>query len=153
MIQMLTPDQLFSLCGTLAMLGWLGLLLTPLWPAHLRDRFPRMIFAIAIPAIIGIVYTAIIATHWAGHPGGFNSLNDVMLLFTDRWLVTAGWVHYLAFDLFIGGWELADSRQRGIPHLAVIPCLLLTFFFGPIGLLMYLGIRAIFSKCKVPAAI
>jgi hypothetical protein len=150
---MITADQLFSLCGALAMLGWLGLLLSPLWPARLRDRYPRPIFAIAIPAVIAIVYTAIIATHWTGHPGGFNSLDAVMQLFTDRWLVTAGWVHYLAFDLFIGGWELSDSRQRGIHHLAVIPCLLLTFFFGPIGLLTYLGIRAIFSKRSVPEAI
>lgn len=141
-----TPDALFQLCGSLAMLGWLCLLSTPLWPRAVRERLPRLIGAITIPAIIAAVYTGIIVTHWAGHPGGFNSLDAVMQLFTSRWLVTAGWVHYLAFDLFIGGWELADSRERKIPHLLMIPILLLTFFFGPIGLLIYLLLRIVFSK-------
>ena len=137
----MTADQIFRICGMLAMLGWLGLILTPVWPTRLRERLPRLIFAIAIPAIIAAFYTVLIVMHWAGHPGGFSSLDGVMLLFTDRWLVTAGWIHYLAFDLFIGGWELADSRERGVPHLAMIPVLILTFLFGPIGLLSYLGLR------------
>ena len=137
----MTADQVFRICGMLAMLGWLGLMLTPVWPKQSRERLPRLIFAIAIPAIIAAFYTVLIVAHWAGHLGGFSSLDGVMLLFTDRWLVTAGWIHYLAFDLFIGGWELADSRERGVPHLAMIPVLILTFLFGPIGLLSYLGLR------------
>ena len=150
---MITAQSLFSLCSTLAMLGWLGLLLTPLWPRSLRETMPRQIFAVGIPAAIAIIYTAIILTHWAGHPGGFNSLDAVMQLFTSPWLVTAGWIHYLAFDLFIGGWELADSRRRGIPHIAMIPLLLLTFMFGPIGLLLYLGLRLFFRKRVTTTAI
>jgi hypothetical protein len=143
---MITPHSLFSFCGTLAMLGWLCLASTPLWPRRLRESLPRLIGAICIPAIIAAVYTAVILTHWTGHPGSFNSLDGVMQLFTDRWLVTAGWVHYLAFDLFIGGWELADSRERKIPHLLMLPVLVLTFFFGPIGLLIYLSIRLVVRK-------
>jgi hypothetical protein len=148
----MTPDALFRICGVLAMLGWLGLILTPLWPKRLRERLPRFVFAICIPRLIAVVYTGVIVTHWAGHPGGFNSLDAVMQLFTSRWLVTAGWVHYLAFDLFLGGWELADSRQREVPHLLMIPILLLTFFFGPIGYLLYLCVRAVFRK-KLPLEI
>jgi hypothetical protein len=52
-------------------------------------------------------------------------------------------VHYLAFDLFIGAWEVRDSQRMKIPHLLVVPCLLLTFVFGPVGLLMYLTLRGI----------
>jgi hypothetical protein len=142
----MTADAIFRICGMLAMLGWLCLLTTPLWPKSSRERLPRLVGAICIPAIIAATYTLLIATHWAGHRGGFNTLDDVMLLFTDRWLVTAGWIHYLAFDLFIGGWELEDSRGRGVPHLVMIPVLLLTFLFGPIGLLAYLGLRLLFRK-------
>ena len=150
---MITPDGLFQLCGMLATLGWLCLLLTPLWPKGGRERLPRFIGAICIPAIIAAVYTGVILTHWAGHPGGFNSLDAVIQLFTSRWLVVAGWVHYLAFDLFVGGWEVADSRQRGIPHLLLVPLLALTFFFGPMGLLAYLVLRSFFRKKSVEAAI
>jgi hypothetical protein len=48
---------------------------------------------------------------------------------------------YLAFDLFIGGWEIRDARRRGIPHVLIVPALVLTFLFGPAGLLLYLSIR------------
>ncbi len=149
----MTADQIFRVCGMLAMLGWLGLMLTPVWPKRLRETLPRLIFAVAIPAMIAAIYMVLIVMHWAGHPGGFNSLDAVMLLFTDRWLVTAGWIHYLAFDLFIGGWELADSRERGVPHLAMIPLLLLTFLFGPMGLLGYLIVRLLFKKRIVKEAV
>jgi hypothetical protein len=150
---MITPDGLFQLCGMLATLGWLCLLLRPLWPKRVREQLPRFIGAICIPAVIAVVYSSVILTHWAGHPGGFNSLDAVMQLFTSRWLVVAGWVHYLAFDLFIGGWEIADSRQRGIPHLLLVPLLALTFLFGPMGLLAYLLLRSFFRRKSVEAAI
>ena len=55
----------------------------------------------------------------------------------------AGWVHYLAFDLFIGAWETRDAAARGVPHAWVVPCLLMTFLLGPIGLLAYLAIRGL----------
>ena len=66
---------------------------------------------------------------------------EVMRLFTNQWVVLAGWIHYLAFDLFVGGWEVRDSQARGISHWFVIPCLILTFLLGPIGFLLYHIVR------------
>ena len=57
----------------------------------------------------------------------------------------AGWVHYLVFDLFVGSWEVSDARRLGIPHLFVVPCLILTFLLGPCGLLLYLAVRSFAS--------
>ncbi len=71
-----------------------------------------------------------------------------MLLFTDRWLVLAGWVHYLAFDLFIGSWQVRDARRNRVPFVLVVPCLVLTFLFGPIGLLLYLLLAGVASRGK-----
>jgi hypothetical protein len=50
-------------------------------------------------------------------------------------------VHYLAFDLFVGTWETRDAVGRGIPRWIVMPCLLWTFLFGPIGWLAYQAAR------------
>ena len=75
--------------------------------------------------------------------GGFDSLENVMKLFTNKWAALAGWLHFLAFDLFIGAWEVKDSREKGISHFLVIPCLVLTFMLGPIGLLLYFVVRSI----------
>lgn len=74
-------------------------------------------------------------------------------LFADPWMLLAGWIHYLAFDLFVGGWEVRDAQQRGIPHLLVVPALVLTFMFGPAGLLVYLGIRWLARRREATTAL
>jgi ABA4-like protein len=93
--------------------------------------------------VLAAVYVAIILTTWAGSSGGFTSLSAVATLFSNPWLLLAGWTHYLAFDLLVGSWEVRDARDRGVPHLLVLPCLALTFLFGPAGWLLYLGMRSL----------
>ncbi len=99
-----------------------------------------------MPALLAVVYVAIVGTHFFGSPGGFSSLPDVALLFSNPWLLLAGWVHYLAFDLLIGTWETRDARERGVSHLVLVPCLVLTFLFGPAGWLLYQGLRAVAAR-------
>jgi len=76
----------------------------------------------------------------------FGSLNGVMELFTNKTAVTAGWVHYLVFDLMVGIWEKKNGMKYNIHHLLLVPCFLLTFMLGPLGLLLYLLIRFIKTK-------
>ena len=59
-------------------------------------------------------------------------------LFTDPDVALAGWIHYLAFDLFIGAWVLRDARRRGIAHWQVLLIVPFLFLLGPAGLLAYL---------------
>ena len=128
----MTPDQLFTVVNSIALCSWVLLALFP------RRRWVANVLAgMAVPAILAAVYVAIIATK----SGGFSSLSAVAMLFSNPWLLLAGWTHYLAFDLFIGSWEVRDARDRGLPHLLVLPCLALTFLFGPAGWLLYLTMR------------
>ena len=94
-----------------------------------------------MPLILSVGYLLLIVQHFQGAEGGFGSLADVATLFQKPELLLAGWIHYLAFDLFIGAWEIRDSQRHGIPHLLMIPCLVMTFMLGPIGLLFYFAIR------------
>ena len=77
------------------------------------------------------------------YPAAADMLDGVATLFANRWLLLAGWVHYLAFDLLIGTWEARDARERGLPHLLLVPCLFLTLMFGPAGWLAYIGVRGL----------
>ncbi len=129
-------DTWFSLADTLAMAGWLALVVFPRSPL-VTDR----LVGLGVPAALGVLYAGLILAFWAGSPGGFGSLDEVAALFSVRGLLLAGWVHYLAFDLFVGAWEVRTARAEGIPHLLVVPCLLMTFLFGPVGLLMFLALR------------
>ena len=133
----MSADQIFSVANTVALCGWLLLIVLPGKP-----RISQVVSGVAIPAAFAVLYTAIIVVHFPGSDGGFSSLSEVALLFSNPWLLLAGWVHYLAFDLLVGSWEVRDARERRINHLFVVPCLILTFLFGPAGWLLYLGVRS-----------
>ncbi len=51
---------------------------------------------------------------------------------------TVGWIHFLAFDLFVGRWVYLDGRGLGLSAWIVSPILLMVLMFGPLGLLLYL---------------
>lgn len=123
------------MAGLINVLGWLLLAFLP------RQPIAQRIAGIVLPLILSAVYLVLIVLHLQGAEGGYGSLADVAALFKKPELLLAGWIHYLAFDLFIGGWEIRDSHRHGIPHLVMIPCLLMTFILGPIGLLFYFAIR------------
>ena len=72
----------------------------------------------------------------------FNSLDGVMGLLRTREAFLAGWVHYLAFDLFTGAWEAETAPRARVPHAVLLICLFLTFMAGPVGLLSYLLVKA-----------
>ena len=128
-------ESFFSLASTTAVVGWLLLVILPKLPTA------RIAAGVIIPLILSAGYLALIAMHFQGADGGFGSLADVATLFQKPELLLAGWIHYLAFDLFIGAWEVRDAQRNQIPHLVVIPCLVMTFMLGPIGLLFYFAIR------------
>lgn len=100
-----------------------------------------MVKAAVIPTLFAVAYTAIVAGTFGGSGGDFSSLAGAMKLFTSPWAVTAGWIHYLAFDMFVGMWEFEDAKRHGIPFWVMLPCWFLTFMFGPAGLLLYLTAR------------
>nr|WP_235727181.1 ABA4-like family protein [Hymenobacter siberiensis] len=107
-------------------------------------RHPRRGAKRGAAAATAAAYAVLIAAHYAGPhggEGGFQSLDAVAALFRDPWALLAGWVHYLCFDMWTGAWEVRDAQRRGMPHGLLIPCLLLTFLFGPVGLLLYFGVR------------
>jgi hypothetical protein len=132
----MTIDSVFAVCNLLAVAGWLPLILLP------RARWTGVVAGRVVPLVLAGVYVIVVGLNWAGHAGGFSSLEGVAELFSNRWLLLAGWVHYLAFDLFVGTWEARDAAKREVPHLLVVPCLALTFLFGPAGLLCYFAVRS-----------
>lgn len=128
-------ERIFSVAGAIASAGWLFLIVVP------RRQLAVHVAGVFFPLLLAVMYFYFIFMHIRGAEGGFGSLADVATLFQKRELLLAGWIHYLCFDLFIGAWEVRDSQQHGIPHLVVIPCLIMTFMLGPIGLLFYFAVR------------
>lgn len=137
----MSPETLFSICSMLVVPGWLLLVFAPRWKWS-----ARIIAGVLIPLVLGLVYLYLVVTHFGESGGGFGSLAQVSQLFRNPYNLLAGWVHYLAFDLFVGSWEVRDAERLRINHLLVVPCLVLTFLLGPIGLLLYFALRAFMKR-------
>ena len=142
---MIDPATAFGLGGNLAILGWLGLIAS-LFVAKLRPAV-QIATRLVIPALLAIAYGLLIYAGFAEAPeGGFGSIAEVRSLFASDSALAAGWLHYLAFDLFVGSWIVADGVERRIPALLILPCLPLTFLFGPLGLLLFILLRLAFQR-------
>jgi hypothetical protein len=137
----MSAETLFRAVSAAVVPGWLLLLLAP--RARVTERIVLSgVYSLALAA----VYLVLIVAFLPSAAGGFGSLTGVRLFFANPYLLLAGWVHYLAFDLFVGAWEARDAAGRGVPHALLVPCLVLTLLFGPAGLLAYFALRRLASS-------
>jgi hypothetical protein len=133
-------ETVFSLSSLLVLPFWLLMIALPHWrwtrrlvqsplivagPAalYLLLALPRL--GDLVPALANPALAAVAAL--LGTPAG----------------ATLGWTHFLAFDLFVGRWAYLDSRERAISAWVMAPVLFVILMLGPVGLLLYLGVRAL----------
>ena len=110
-------ELIFRIANSMALAGWLALLASPLAP-----RLAQAVSGLAIPLLLAVAYSGLIMAFWSSGQGGFDSLAHVAQLFQSRQLLLAGWVHYLAFDLFVGAW-IAETGEplESLPSAAPAP--------------------------------
>lgn len=142
-------DLLFSLVNLSVMPAWALLILAPKW--SVTDRLVHSMF---YPLLLGGLYFSLMIASIAfgvgaspnDAPVNFTTIDGVRGIFGSDIGVIIGWAHYLVFDLFVGAWEARDAKRRDFNHWLLIPCLLLTFMFGPVGLLLYVILRKVTGK-------
>lgn len=133
-------ETIFQLSNLLVMPFWLLMVLLPHWGwtkrilASLWSVAPAaLLYALlvipALPALLPQLANPQLSAIAAalGTPAG----------------ATVAWAHFLAFDLFVGRWAYLDSRSRNLSAWLVSPALFLILMMGPLGLLVYLGLRAL----------
>jgi hypothetical protein len=129
-------ETLFSLANLIVLPAWLLLMIAP------NCNWTMRATSFVLPFLLGLTYIGLLLTASLGKiDGGFMCLADLARVFENPYMVLAGWVHYLAYDLFVGSWQVRDAERRGLPHLLVVPCLVLTLVLGPVGLVCYLLLR------------
>jgi Domain of unknown function (DUF4281) len=135
----MTATGLFQVFNILALAGWIvlaaGIATKRAW---LRDTLAGTY----IPVALSAAYAILIALFFAGTEGGFDSLENVQKLFTAPWAALAGWIHYLAFDLFMGARIARGIEDLGLPRWPLIALLPLTFMLGPAGYLAFEIVKA-----------
>jgi Domain of unknown function (DUF4281) len=118
-------ESIFGWTNSWAMLGWLILAFAPQ-----RDKVLPFVFYMGC-GLLALTYASLIL--------------PLMALFASPGGTTIGWIHYLAFDLFVGLWVARNADRHGYPRLVQIPILFFVLMAGPFGLLLYLILRA---TCK-----
>lgn len=133
-------DEAIFVAANAVVLGpWLLLIVAP------KARATRVFAHSPVPALALVpLYVACIFFDPRGPTGGsFWSVAGVLAIFASPRTAVGCWIHFLVFDLFVGAWIARDARRLGVPHLATVPCLVLTLLFGPIGYASWIGVRAV----------
>lgn len=143
-------DMIFGAANAWALLGWVLLAFSPR-----RDVVVPIVF-FAGSALLACLYAGLIIPLMAGWisdggptgrpPADFTTLSGVMAIFDSPGGATIGWVHYLAFDLFVGIWIARNADRHFIARWLQVPILFFTLMAGPIGLILYLLLRQISGK-------
>ena len=138
------PETVFSITSTIAMVAWVALIAARFIPALRRWVDPAVSYV--VPALLSVAYGVLLFGYWGqSQGGGFASLSSVSALFAVPEVLLAGWIHYLAFDLFVGGWIARTGSAAGINPVLLTPILLATFLAGPVGYLAYALLRPVIS--------
>ncbi len=144
----MTADAIFQVTSTLALAGWILLLIFP------RQRWATEWAAgLAIPVVLAATYLVLLVSQKPPmDAGSFSSLDGLAgMMGGGREVMLIGWIHYLTFDLLTGSWQLRRSIERGVPLWAALPCLLPTFLLGPVGFLCFTGVQFAFrGRTKHP---
>lgn len=133
-----SAENLFAFSSQLAMLGWVILIFLPrgLKALNIISRY-------IIPFGLSLLYSTLALIYLFSAEGGFGSLANLQLLFETESALLAGWIHYLAFDLFIGSWIAQEADRLSISRIIQAPILIATFMLGPVGLVLFLVMRTI----------
>lgn len=124
----------------IALIGWV--LLFVFHKAAFIDKVITLIIVLLLSCIYG--YLLFVQKNPKGerYPrGNFKQFEGIVNFFKNPRVVLIGWVHFLAFDLMIGLYIKNDALALGISFWWIIPSLLLTILFGPLGLLSYFILR------------
>lgn len=122
----MAPNLLFKIINSLVLPAWILLIFFPK-----KKVTENLIYSGAISFGLSFIYAICLITNFKiGSVGGFDSLESVRLLFSKDWALLAGWIHYLAFDLYIGA-KIIEKRNDNLPLRFIIA--FLTFMFGPVG--------------------
>lgn len=125
-------ETVFQIANSLALISWIVIILLP------KNDLVKKVVQYGFISILGITYIALIASNITEMKSdSFSTLPNVKALFTQDVMVTAGWIHYLAFDLFVGLYIINQGIKLNMQRWKYTLCLPFTFMFGPTGLILF----------------
>lgn len=128
----MTASSIFSFGNTFVLVGWILLIFLPKW------KYTQIMILNGIIVLFAVLYAYLFSKDIASFdPNSFSTLENVKALFQNDNAVAAGWLHYLAFDIFVGAYIVKESQKLEISRWIYTLILPFTFMFGPVGYLLF----------------
>jgi hypothetical protein len=141
------PDILYYVVMALAGAGWLALIFFPHRP-WANFWFSGLI----VPLLLCVLYMYLLLTFWFLEPparfSDFFSLKGVYSMFGNSGLLLVGWTNLIAMDLVAGAWMTRKAVHARIPHVYIVPCLVMTFVFAGFGFAMFAMVSAVGGRWR-----
>ena len=126
---------------------WLMLIFLP------NSKFSQFfINSIVLPLILAICYIFIINQIYLLDEPIFDifkiyiSLEDLYTTFSTDSFLLLFWLHFITLNLFLGSWMSRDGVKYNMPKNLVFVPLVLVYFTGPLGIVLYWLIRVFYAK-------
>ena len=149
-------EQIYTFFTVEILYMWINLGVLPFWfiliffpQSHICRFFVTSIFPIFIisGAYIFVLYKSYLnGYNFESNFSLYLGLNELTKLFEDNLYVMMFWTHFVAINLFIGGWIVKDSQKFLINKFLLAIPLVITYLMGPIGLFIYWIIRIFYAK-------
>ena len=149
-------EQIYTYFSIETLYMWINLGVLPFWfilivfpQSHLSRIFVTSIFPFFILSgvYIFILYKSyLIGYDFDGNFSLYLGLSELSRLFEDHLYIMIFWTHFIAINLFIGGWITKDSQKFSINKVLLAIPLIITYLIGPIGLILYWIIRIFYAK-------
>ena len=138
-------ETIFNIFNSGILLFWMLILFFP------KQSITQKVIAYPwIPLVIAFGYIYFMGMTSGTFSADFTSLNGLTKMFQNAnpQGVAAGWLHYLAFDFWVGCWMLKNSQEKGVKHLWMLVPMLFTFMLGPVGIIIYTLVLLLQGKLK-----
>ena len=149
-------EQIYNYFTTEMFYLWVNIGVLPFWiliiffpQSHLCKYLATSIFPIFLlsTAYIFILYKAYLGSFdFANNFSLYLGLSSVSELFRDDYYLLMFWTHFVAVNLFIGGWILKDAQKLYVNKILLAFPLIITYLIGPIGIFIYWIIRILYAK-------
>tara|TARA_Y100001970_G_scaffold282815_1_gene396560 strand:+ start:96 stop:569 length:474 start_codon:yes stop_codon:yes gene_type:complete len=149
-------EQIYTYFAIETLYMWINLGILPFWfiliifpQSHLSRIFVTTIFPFFVLSgvYIFILYKSyLIGYDFDGNFSLYLGLNELSRLFEDHLYIMIFWTHFIAMNLFIGGWIVKDAEKFSINKVLLALPLITTYLVGPIGLFLYWVIRIFYAK-------
>ncbi len=146
LLPLINPETIYLVANWGVIPFWIMLII---FPNHgLTNFFAQSIIA---PLLLSSGYVYLSYNLYLGNEifDGFelyNGIDGLYSMFANEILLLIFWLHFLAISLFTGAWIARDARKYFIPKIITVPSLVLTYFTGPVGLVVYWCFRIFFAK-------